>query len=86
MLIKYIPHSWYSSLIGGAGGIALSQSVSFGWPHGSRLSDPRTIEAVCVCLCGFGLVLVSSFVRQAIVRISELEAEVQRLKSEECGR
>jgi hypothetical protein len=86
MLIKYIPQSWYSSLIGGAGGIALSQSVTFGWPHGSRLSDPRAVEAVCVFLCGFGLILISGFVRQAILRISELEGEVKRLKSEDGQR
>ena len=64
-----------------AGGIAVSQAMSFGWySEGARVSSILRNHAMILCVAGIGLLAASYFIRQSTSRISALEDQLAALQ------
>ena len=69
-------------LVPSLGLIIFSQSISFGWPSALQPVFASHVQAVCVFLAGFAIVILGGFMRVTNARVSRLEDELARLKQE----
>jgi hypothetical protein len=64
-----------------AGGIAVSQAISFGWySEGAIVGSVLRNHAVILFVAGIGLLAAGYFMRQSSSRISALEAQLVLLQ------
>jgi hypothetical protein len=75
------PVSWIASIITGVGAIIFSQSISFGWYKKDSLEFSSHTQSSCLFLAGLALMHVGVFVRQILIRLSDLEKELKQLRS-----
>jgi len=69
-----------------AGGIAVSQAISFGWySDGSRVDAVLRNHAGILFVAGIGLLAAGYFIRQSSSRISALEVQLALLQQKKEG-